>query len=115
MLVLLGNQPFRGIGAVAEQVRTGKGDEVVEHRRFPPPHPINGDIGELGQPHRLRIDALFLRAPFLRDGVCKRLRRHGQLRLGWRADQLVVEQNGNALVFGRRGDLFVKALRLCPF
>ena len=75
MLVLFGHEPFWALRSVADEIGPSKGDEIIENRAFAAPYPVNGAIGEFGQPHRLRIDALSLRPPFLRDGLGQ-LRRH---------------------------------------
>src|SRR3989337_468193 len=53
-------QVTRSLRPVAEEVRTGEGENVVDDRLLTPRHAVDGELGER---HGRWIDALPLRAP----------------------------------------------------
>ena len=121
--------PFRKLGrvpgAIAEQIAAGIFHDIGSDLDLASGDAVEPRVDQPGQRHRARIDALGLRAPFLRQRFGKALRRHGNDRLGRRADRPAVEVNGvgefslpldgrNGLAFLggrlRNRDLLVKSL-----
>ncbi len=86
--------------------------DVVDHRVLAACHAVDGAVGEPGERHGERIDALPLRAPLLGDGLGQRLRRQSENRLAGRPHRLAVEQEGAARVAPiLDGHVSVEALR----
>ena len=65
--------------------------DVVDHRLLAPDHAVDGAVGDPGERHGERIDALTLRAPLLGDRLGQRRRRQSQSRLAGSPYRLAVE------------------------
>ena len=92
MLGLERDQSLRPLGAIAEKVGTGRVQDVVEDRALVALHAVDDAVGEPGERHRLRIDALALSAPFLGDRLALAPWSAGEGCLARRAHWLAVEQ-----------------------
>ncbi len=105
------HEPFRAIGAVAQEIGAGMGENVVDHPVPLARHPVDRGVGELGERHGLGVDMRALRPPFVRDRLRQSFARHGQRCLARRAHGLAVEQQSEAAALIRDRNVLVEPLR----
>ena len=91
MRLLRLDQCVRPRRPVAKQIGARMRHDVIDHSLLAPDHAVDGAVGDPGQRHGERIDALTLRAPLLGDRLGKRPRRQSQSRLAGSSYRLAVE------------------------
>src|SRR5688572_950128 len=109
-VLLAAVQRLVGVGAVAQRVRFGVAQQAGDGRGAVGADVVDGEVGEVAQGERLRVDLLALRAPFGGERFGQRLARDDLRCAALRADRPAVERDAPGAVERLDRDLLPEAL-----
>jgi hypothetical protein len=105
-LALAAIERLVGVGAVAERVGLGVGEQLVDRADAVVCDMVDREVGEAAQREGLGVYLLALGPPFAGHGLGERARGHGLRLPALRADRTAVERDAPAAVSLLDGDVF---------